>query len=53
MTLTAVTLAALGFALAYVNGANDVSKGIATLVGSGLSNYRHAILWGTAWTAIG
>lgn len=53
MTLTAATLTALGFALAYVNGANDVSKGIATLVGSGLSNYRGAILWGTLWTAIG
>lgn len=53
MTLTAVTLAALGFALAYVNGANDVSKGIATLVGSGVSDYRRAILWGTLWTAIG
>jgi PiT family inorganic phosphate transporter len=53
MTITTVTLAALGFGLAYVNGANDVSKGIATLVGSGLSDYRGAILWGTLWTAIG
>lgn len=43
----------LGFALAYLNGANDVSKGIATLVGSGVTNYRRAILWGTFWTGIG
>src|SRR5690242_8955386 len=30
-------------ALAYANGANDVSKAIATLVGSGVANYRRAI----------
>jgi PiT family inorganic phosphate transporter len=39
--------------LAYANGANDVSKGIATLVGSGVANYRRAILWGTVWTGFG
>ncbi len=39
--------------LAYANGANDVSKGIATLVGSGVTSYRRAIAWGTAWTALG
>jgi PiT family inorganic phosphate transporter len=39
--------------LAYANGANDVSKGIATLVGSGVTHYRRAILWGTAWTVFG
>lgn len=39
--------------LAYANGANDVSKGIATLVGSGVTSYRRAILWGTACTALG
>lgn len=43
----------LGAAIAYANGANDVSKGIATLVGSGVSNYRRAILWGTLWTGAG
>lgn len=53
MTLTAMTLAALGFGLAFANGANDVSKGIATLVGCGIANYRRAIAWGTLWTAIG
>lgn len=40
-------------ALAYANGANDVSKAIATLVGSAVTNYRTAILWGTFWTVLG
>jgi PiT family inorganic phosphate transporter len=39
--------------LAYANGANDVSKAIATLVGSGVTNYRRAIAWGAACTALG
>lgn len=44
---------ALVFALAFANGANDVSKAIATLVGSGVTDYRSAIAWGTAWTMVG
>ncbi len=43
----------LGGFLAYVNGSNDVSKSIATLAGSGVTNYRRAILWGTFWTGAG
>ncbi len=43
----------LVMALAYANGTNDVSKAIATLVGSGVTNYRTAILWGTMWTVAG
>ena len=43
----------LAFALAFANGTNDVSKAIATLVGSGVTDYRSAIAWGTAWTVIG
>jgi PiT family inorganic phosphate transporter len=43
----------LVMALAYANGTNDVSKAIATLVGSGVTNYRTAILWGTIWTVAG
>src|SRR5207244_11796692 len=39
--------------LAYANGANDVSKAVATLVGSGVTNYHTAILWGTIWTMLG
>ena len=43
----------LGLTIAYANGANDVSKGIATLAGSGVTNFRRAIAWGTFWTGIG
>jgi inorganic phosphate transporter, PiT family len=45
-------LAVAGF-LAFANGANDVSKGVATLVGSGVADYRKAVVWGTAFTAVG
>jgi inorganic phosphate transporter, PiT family len=53
MNWSILIFSGLGIAIAYVNGANDVSKGIATLVGSGVTNLRHAVLWGTLWTAIG
>ncbi len=43
----------LGGAVAFANGSNDVSKGIATLAGSGVTNLRRAILWGTVWTGLG
>ena len=43
----------LVMALAYTNGTNDVSKAIATLVGSGVTDYRTAIIWGTVWTVAG
>ncbi len=43
----------LVMALAYANGTNDVSKTIATLVGSGVTDYRAAIIWGTMWTVAG
>lgn len=39
--------------LAWVNGANDVSKGVATLVGSGLCDARRAIRWGALFTVLG
>ncbi|HJQ41359.1 MAG TPA: inorganic phosphate transporter [Thermoanaerobaculia bacterium] len=39
--------------VAYANGANDVSRGIATLFGSGVSNYKAAVIWGTIWTVLG
>ena len=39
--------------LAAVNGANDVSKGVATLRGSGLAGYRTAIFWGALTTLAG
>jgi PiT family inorganic phosphate transporter len=53
MSVELIAVALAGALVAYFNGANDVSKGIATLVGSGLTNYRRAILWGTAWTGLG
>ncbi|MBI1285403.1 MAG: hypothetical protein GC183_13885 [Thiobacillus sp.] len=49
-----VSLAAgLLFFLAFANGANDVSKGIATLAGAGLTSVNGAIAWGTIWTVAG
>ena len=39
--------------LAYTNGANDNFKGVATLFGSGTTNYRKAINWATATTLLG
>src|SRR5574340_764311 len=40
-------------ALAFAKGTNDVSKIIATLVGSGVADYQTAITWGTIWTIAG
>ncbi len=51
MTLWLVAAAAV--LVAFVNGANDVSKGVATLAGSGVTNYRRAIAWGAIWTGLG
>ena len=39
--------------LAYSNGANDNFKGVATLFGSGTTNYRNAINWATITTFAG
>ena len=46
-------LVVLALAVAFADGANDVSKGIATLVGSGVTDVRGALRWGTAWTVAG
>ena len=46
-----VALPILG--LAWVNGANDVAKGVSTLIGSGTAQPSRAIWWGTAWTLLG
>ena len=51
--MLAVVLVALTLLVAFANGANDVSKGIATLVGSGITNYRRAIAWGSLCTVAG
>ena len=39
--------------LAYTNGANDNFKGVATLFGSGTTNYKRAITWATTTTFAG
>lgn len=39
--------------LAWSNGTNDNFKGVATLFGSGTTNYRKAINWATITTALG
>lgn len=49
----AVLLIVLTLGVAFFNGANDVSKSIATLVGSGVGSYRRALAWGAAWTLVG
>lgn len=39
--------------LAYANGANDNFKGVATLFGSGASDYKKALWWATLTTMLG
>ena len=39
--------------LAYSNGANDNFKGVATLFGSGTTDYKRAIAWATITTLAG
>lgn len=48
-----VLAAAVGLFLAYANGSNDNFKGVATLYGSGTTNYRRALAWGTLTTFLG
>jgi hypothetical protein len=51
MTIAILLLVVLS--LAYANGANDNFKGVATLFGSGTTNYRGALLWATVTTFLG
>ena len=39
--------------VAYANGANDNFKGVATLFGSGTTDYRRALAWATVTTFMG
>jgi inorganic phosphate transporter, PiT family len=39
--------------LSFANGANDNFKGVASLYGSGVANYRVALFWATLTTLIG
>lgn len=51
MEILLISFAALF--IAYFNGSNDNIKGVATLYGSGVSDYRNTIIWGTFTTATG
>ena len=51
--IIAVMTILLVAAVACANGANDVSKGVSTLVGSGRATYAHGLAWGTFWTVAG
>ncbi len=51
MIITILFLAACF--LAYTNGTNDNFKGVATLFGSGTTNYKKAISWATVTTIAG
>ena len=51
--MIAILVIVATLAVGYFNGANDVSKAIATLVGSGVTQYRTAVLWGSIWTFAG
>ncbi|RUL87949.1 inorganic phosphate transporter [Tautonia sociabilis] len=42
-----------GLLLAFANGGNDNVKGVATLFGSGTTDYRRALYWATGTTLIG
>jgi len=39
--------------LSFANGANDNLKGVATLLGSGTTNYKRALWWATICTLLG
>jgi PiT family inorganic phosphate transporter len=49
----AVLIVAFAVALAFANGANDNSKGVATLIGGGLLSGKKAILYAGAATLLG
>lgn len=51
--MIAFSILMTGLFLAYANGANDNFKGVATLFGSGSSDYKKALLWATVTTFAG
>jgi inorganic phosphate transporter, PiT family len=53
MTSWALVILGAMLLVAYANGANDNFKGVATLFGSGVADYRTALWWATAATAAG
>lgn len=53
MSGSALALLLLTAALAAANGANDDSKGVATLAGAGVTRYGVALAWGVVTTLAG
>lgn len=51
--MTLLLAGSLLFFLAFANGANDVSKAVATLAGAKLASVHGVVLWGTTWTVAG
>lgn len=41
------------FAMAFAEGANNIAKVVATLVSSGISSYKKAMIFGTICSALG
>ncbi|MCP3903813.1 MAG: inorganic phosphate transporter, partial [Planctomycetes bacterium] len=53
MTLALLTAGIAALLLAFANGANDNSKGVATLIGCGLMKPRGALIYATVATFLG
>ena len=53
MVVSAIIILIATLFLAYSNGANDNFKGVATLFGSGTTNYKGALIWATITTGLG
>jgi PiT family inorganic phosphate transporter len=53
MSFWPVIIAGATLFVAYANGANDNFKGVATLFGSGTTDYRKALWWATVTTLAG
>ena len=53
MLSTEMALLLAAVAVAFANGANDNSKGVATLLGAGIMGQRRAIAWATVTTLAG
>lgn len=53
MLLWTILILAATIFVAYANGANDNFKGVATLFGSGVTDYRSALWWASATTLAG
>ena len=53
MSLWPIIIVGVTLLVAYANGANDNFKGVATLFGSGATDYRKALGWATMTTLAG